>query len=142
MSISIHPSVDLLQSTDNVRHIYVFYCLRFVLIHLANVLHVSSHVSKPKNRKKQDKIRTNMRALTPKFSYFMTLILNELEVCAEVNKKQSNSFQFTGTNCQLSKQTNRTSNLNPTLAIISNFTAETPKKNPPESAASIGMVTS
>ena len=52
MSISIHPSVDLLQSTDNVRHIYVFYCLRFVLIHLANVLHVSSHVSKPKNRKK------------------------------------------------------------------------------------------
>ena len=142
MSITIHPSVDLLQSTDNVRHIYVFYCLRFVLIHLANVLHVSSHVSKPKNRKKQDKIRTNMRALTPKFSYFMTLILNELGVGAQVNKKQSNSFQFTGTNCQLSKQTNRTSNLNPTLAIISNFTAETPKKNPPESAASIGMVTS
>ena len=52
MSISIHPSVDLLQSTDNVRHIYVFYCLRFVLIHLANVLHVSSHVSKPKKRQK------------------------------------------------------------------------------------------
>ena len=127
MSISIHPSVDLLQSTDNVRHIYVFYCLRFVLIHLANVLHVSSHVSMPKNSKKsqkQDKIRTNMRALTPKFSYFMTLILNELGVGAQVNKKQSNSFQFTGTNCQLSKQTNRTSNLNPTLAIISNFTAD------------------
>ena len=59
MSISIHPSVDLLQSTDNVRHIYVFYCLRFVLIHLANVLHVSSHVSMPKNRKKSQKIGHN-----------------------------------------------------------------------------------